>query len=409
MFSKSDSLSDFDVIFLDPKDISQLWSDHLRPKSDGKFRTNPEEDGGLSRGLQNLLSARREEAIHLTERSGGVIFCKLRKPGNGLTLMTREGERELTIYSWLPNPEEELLQGGASVKTRKGSKVRPRKIATPVADFLRRSRDSLSYEAVLTAESFPEGGNFEPLARTEADEVAAFSSARGSGSMVFLPSGMNLDLAGEEDLVKTAEKVVSGGGYYRPSWLDDYGFSEERDIRAELEDIDRKISELKERKEEKTKELKDLDFLKGLLSARTDYELKLSLMRALQASGFDVEEGNSGIDIMVSDSQDVNLAITVGADPESPVGLEPYHKLVKGINELKIYENEDPQGVVVLNGYAVSPPDEREDQLSEELVEGCNLYGFTVLTAEEVFEMIKEIVKGKVGSRENLIELFENG
>jgi hypothetical protein len=132
-------------------------------------------------------------------------------------------------------------------------------------------------------------------------------------------------------------------------------------------------------------------------------------MRALQASGFDVEEGNSGIDIMVSDSQDVNLAITVGADPESPVGLEPYHKLVKGINELKIYENEDPQGVVVLNGYAVSPPDEREDQLSEELVEGCNLYGFTVLTAEEVFEMIKEIVKGKVGSRENLIDLFENG
>jgi hypothetical protein len=355
------------------------------------------------------LSARREEAVHLTERSGGVIFCKLRKPVNGLTLVTREGEMELTIYSWLPNPEEELLQGGASVKTRKGNKIHPRKIATPVADFLRRYRDNLSYEAVLTAESLPEGDNFEPLARTEAEEVAAFSSARGGGSIVFLPSDMNLDLSGEEDLVRTAEKIISGGSYYRPSWLDDYGFSEERDIRAELEDIDRKISELKELKEEKTEELKDLDFLKGLLSARTTYELKLNLKRALQASGFDVGEGNSGIDIMVSDSQGLNLAIAVGADPESPVGLEPYHKLVKGINELKIYENEDPQGVVVLNGYAVSPPDERKDQLTGELVEGCSLYGFTVLTAEDIFEKVKEIVQGKVGSRKNLIDLFENG
>ncbi|MFB6215069.1 MAG: hypothetical protein ABEI54_04285, partial [Candidatus Bipolaricaulia bacterium] len=126
-------------------------------------------------------------------------------------------------------------------------------------------------------------------------------------------------------------------------------------------------------------------------------------------AGFDVEKGCSGIDLMITDSDEVSLAITVGASSEGPVDLDPYHRLVKGINELKIFENKDPQGVVVVNGYGAEDPADRENQAEEELLEGCNLYGFTVLTAERIFERIKEIKKGKVGSRDGLIELFKNG
>ncbi|MBS3736245.1 MAG: hypothetical protein V5A81_01245 [Candidatus Bipolaricaulota bacterium] len=408
-FAKADSLSDFDLVFIDPDGIDRLWTAHLRPQSDGKFRTNPKEDGGLANGLRNLMRARREELINLLERAGGAIFCKLRKPGRELTVLTKDEEKEFNRYTWLPETERELFRGGRAIETRKGKRLSPREISSPVVKFINDFRESISYESVLKNQSLTEVQRSEVFASTPIGDVVSFGFVRGEGSLVFLPAGMELKSSGEQELVKAAEKVVRGGGYYSPSWLDNYCLPSEKDIRNELKELDREISRLKKQREEKTEDLRDIDDLKGLLTSRTNHELKSSLSRALEVAGFDVEEDSSGIDLMISDTGEVNLAITVGVNPEAPVDLDPYHRLVQGINELKIFENKDPQGVVVVNGFGTKDPADRESQAEEELLEGCGLYGFTVLTAEEIFERIKEIKKGKVGSREGLIELFQNG
>lgn len=408
-FAKADSLSDFDLVFIDPEGIERLWTSHLRPQSDGKFRTNPKEDGGLANGLSNLIGVRREELINLLEKAGGAVFCKLRKPGRELTVLTKDEEQEFNRYSWLPETEMELFRYGGAIETRKGKRLTVSKISSPVIKFINDFRESISYESVLKNQSLAEVQCSEVFARTPTGDIASFGFERGEGSLVFLPARMELEESGEQELVKAAEKVVKGGGYYSPPWLDNYCLPSEKDIRNELKEIDQEVSRLEKRREEKTKDLRDIDDLKGLLSSRTNHELKSSLSLALEVAGFDVEEDCSGIDLMISDSEEVNLAITVGANPEAPVDLDPYHRMVKGINELKIFENKDPQGVVVVNGFGTEDPADRENQAEEELLEGCNLYGFTVLTAKEIFERIKEIKKGKVGSREGLIELFQNG
>ncbi|MCF7890641.1 hypothetical protein K9M78_05415 [Candidatus Bipolaricaulota bacterium] len=408
-FAKADSLSDFDVVFIDPGGIDQLWTDHLRPQSDGKFRTNPEDDRGLARGMENLFRARREEVVNLLEKAGGTIFCKLRKPGRELTVLKRDEKEEFNRYSWLPDPEKELIKGGRAIENRQGKRLSLREISSPAVTLLNDFKETVSYEAVLSNEKTSDSQSFEIFATTPTGNVASLSIDRGDGSIVFLPAGVELEVSGERKLLEVAEKVVRGGGYFSPSWLDKYNLPAEKDIRNELEKIDREVSRLQKQKQEETKELRDIDVLKGLLSSRTNYELKSSLSRALEVAGFDVEEGGSGIDLIVTDSEKVNLAITVGANAEAPVDLDPYHRLVRGINELKIFENKDPQGVVVVNGFGAEDPAGRGDQLEEELLEGCNLYGFTVLTAEEIFGRIKEIKKGSVGSREGLIKLFENG
>lgn len=408
-FAKADSLSDFDLVFVDPVRIDQLWTTHLTPQSDGKFRTNPDEDGGLSSGLRNLMSARREELINLLEEAGGAVFCKLRKPGRELTVLKKEEEEEINRYTWLPDTEMKLFRSGRAIETRKGKSLKLRKVSSPVVSFLNDFRESISYESVLKNQSLPDGQSSEVFASTPTGGFVSFGFVRGEGSLVFLPAGMELEVSGEQELVKAAGRVVRGGGYYSPSWLGNYRLPSEKDIRNELKEIDEEVSRLEKQREEKTEELRNIDVLKGLLSSRTNHELKSSLSRALEVAGFDVEEDCSGIDLMITDSEKVNLAITVGANPEAPVDLDPYHRLVQGINELKIFENKDPQGVVVANGFGAEDPADRDNQATEELLEGCNLYGFTVLTAEEIFERIKEIKKGKVGSREGLIELFQDG
>ncbi len=408
-FAEADSLWDYDVVFIDPEEINSLWTTHLTPQSDGKFMTNPEEDRGLARGLGNLMSARRKEASSLIDSAAGAIFCKLRKPGRGLTILKKDKQEELNRYSWLPEPTNKLLQGGRAIEARKGKRLALRDISSPVVTFLREFWESISYEAVISSGNLSDDESFEVFSKTPSGDVSSFGFVRGKGSLVFLPSRSELDVPDEQKLIEIADKVVKGGAYYRPSWLDNYSLPAERDIQNEVKEIDREVSRLKKQKEEKKGELRDIDFLKSLLSSRTNYELKSSLSRALEVAGFEVKDGDSGVDLMVTDSEDVNLAITVGANPEGPVDLEPYHRLVQGINELKIFENKDPQGVVVVNGFGAEDPADRGDQLEEELLEGCNLYGFTVVTAKEIFERIKEIKKGKVGSREDLLELFEGG
>ncbi|MBS3788061.1 hypothetical protein KGY79_07705 [Candidatus Bipolaricaulota bacterium] len=408
-FAKADSLSDFDLVFIDPEGIDQLWTDPLTPQSDGKFRTNPEEDGGLSRGLKNLMQARRKEVNNLIQETGGAIFCKLRNPGRELTVLTKDKEEEFNRYSWLPEVERKNFRGGRDIETRKGTRMILREISSPIVTLLSDFMENISYEAVLPEQCLSDIRNSEVFASTPSGSLVSFGFVRGEGSLVFLPSRFGFEDSDEQKLIEGTKKVVMGGSYYRPSWLDNYSLPAEKDIQTELEEIDRETSRLQDQKEEKIEELRDLDLLKGLLSSRTNYDLKYSLSRALAVAGFDVEDGCSGIDLLVTDSENVNLAITVGANPEAPVDLDPYHRLVQGINELKIFENKDPQGVVVVNGFGAENPADRGDQFEEKLLEGCNLYGFSVVTGKEIFERVKEIKKGKVGSREGLIEMFENG
>ncbi|MFB6214699.1 MAG: hypothetical protein ABEI54_02415, partial [Candidatus Bipolaricaulia bacterium] len=236
-FAKADSLSDFDLVFIDPEGIDRLWTAHLTPQSDGKFRTNPKEDGGLANGLRNLMRARREELINLLEQAGGAIFCKLRKSGRELTVLTKDKEEVFNRYTWLPESEVKLFRSGQAVETRKGKRLSLRGISSPVIKFLSDFRESISYESVLKNQSLADVQTSGIFASTPTGAIASFGIVHGKGSLVFLPAGMELEVSGEEELVKAAEKVVRGGGYYSPSWLDNYCLPSEKDIRNQLKDI----------------------------------------------------------------------------------------------------------------------------------------------------------------------------
>ncbi|MEF8798861.1 MAG: hypothetical protein V5A79_05550 [Candidatus Bipolaricaulota bacterium] len=407
-FSKASSFYDFDTVFFDPVEVSSLWEDHLRPQGDGTFRTNPEEDGGLARGLTRLMTARKEETKNLLKKTGGLVFCKLQRPRQPLRIISREDEREIDAYSWLPGFDDNRLISSKALSARKGKRVEVQETFPPVASVLRDYKDEISYQAVLRKEELPGELDLFPLAITPAGDYSAFLFSYKEGNVIFLPADLNIEESGALELLENIRTFLNRESFFRPPWLDGYQIPGEAELKQEIGKIDSDIADMEKVRQNKTKELKAVESLKGLLSARTDIELERSLGRVLSELGFKPKESCSGIDLLLSPGEDAGFAIKVGAEPDGPVGLNPYRELVRGINDLKIFENEDPQGVVIVNGYAEKDPDKREEQIEEELKSGCNLYGFTLVTAEDIFETISEAKEERGSPREELIDLLQN-
>ncbi len=402
------SLSDFDVIFFDPAEVSALWTDYLQPKRDGIFRTSPEEDRGLARGIINLMETRRKEMESFLTR-GGVLFCKLRRTGRPLQIIRRDEKREINRYTCLTGTSKKVMLEKGNLVPNSGSRFEISRGDCPVITYLERFKDSLNYEVALRGSEVLENSGGELLAHNPAGYPVSFAFSEDNGEVVFLPAGNPAAVDGGKVLIDAAKDLVFSPPYRQPPWLDEYRLSAEEELISEIETLEQKISRLARQKTEKQEKLKDIKAVKGLLSSGTPYQLKTSLAGTLKRFGFETVEESSSADLLFINEAEASFAIAVGADPESSVGLEPYHRLVRGINELTIYEDSDPQGVIVVNGNSELEPEERENQLSEELIEGSNLYGFTVLKTIEVFERIKQAETDEASVRKGLIDLFQNG
>ena len=387
-FATGNSFYDYDAVFLDPGKISSLWTDHLRPRGDGSFKSNPREDGGLTRGLKNLMRARREEIKELLSHNGSV-FCKLRNPGKALTVVKKEENESIDSYSWLPISEDLYTALAARIKNRKGERLEIKRRETRLGSFLASYRELFSYTATLSGNPELEHSALEPIAVTPSGEIASFALNTNEGSIYFLPAEMELDQSALDEFIEVTAGLFGFQFHGGPSWLDEYVLDEEKALRSEVEEIEAEMSELGRKKEEKREELNTVAGFKRLLAAKSEFELESILREVLAGLGFRTEDANSGIDLLVSSPEGESFALKAGVNRDGPIGLEPYHELVRGINDLKIYENDDPQGVLVVNGYSGSDPAERPDQVKEELVHGCNLYGFTLVTSAELFEAIK--------------------
>ena len=115
------SLTDFDVVIIDPKGFSSIWT---RPASLGKIKrdtagiyfTDVRADLGTGMQIFNIFSKRREEIKKLLSISQGIVICYLRNPEDILNIthslygkVTRE---VLNIYSWLPQFDLLRIEAG---------------------------------------------------------------------------------------------------------------------------------------------------------------------------------------------------------------------------------------------------------------------------------------------------------
>ncbi len=347
------------------------------------------------------MDARREEVLDLMREGHGPLFCKLRKPGRPLKVIDREEEEEVYIYSWLPGLKEGDVLNRLNLSKGGGERLNVMRRGSHIAGFLMSHNEDISYEVAVKDSSLLEDESIDVLASTPAGNIAAFAYEVGGGKIFFLPS----ELAGGEEFLEAVEKLLRDGLTPAPSWLEGYRISDEESVQSEINELDDQIEELQATRETKQKELYLLGAFKELLPVRTDFGLKKVLLRVLKRLDLNAEEGRSGIDLRVKSPDGSQFAVKVGTEVGGPVGVKPYHELVRGINDLKIYENDDPQGVLVVNGYADEDPKDRSKQFEKELEEGCKLYGFSLVKTDEIYEEMKKLENG-AERKDKLVDMF---
>ncbi len=410
-FHNSPRLYDYDAVLIDPKGLNKLWEDHLRPGADGTYSTSPETDRGLSRGLENLLGTRRREVDSLLNGESGIILVRLRKPASKLEIVDGDRSKQVHRYSWLPGEWARGLFSENNVNRHSGNKFVLETGNKPAEYYLDRNREYVNCEATVQLRGpADERDEIIPVARTVTGELIAFELVIGEGRIIFLPP---LDgIVPEEESERIYDLIESSLSpphrTQSPEWAEkgSYRFEGEDEVREKVAKLDEEILSLEERKRKLEEEVKDYQLFRSLLYAGSRFELGNLLSEVLDRVGFKVQEVNSAIDVYACREGDDCFAIALDSSRDGKIGLDPYHRLVRGIDEFRIFENEDPQGVLLVNGYADREPENRGQQFTEELEQGCNLYGFTLITAAELFRRIKAGEEGDSSIKGTIAELF---
>jgi len=105
-FYNAPSFSDYDVVAIDPINVSDVW-ENVTPEKDGSLSVYSESDAGFSKKLVTIMERRAEETKLLLEKTGGIVVCFLRQKGPILNYKSyyHEYTRFIHRYSWLPSRE----------------------------------------------------------------------------------------------------------------------------------------------------------------------------------------------------------------------------------------------------------------------------------------------------------------
>ncbi|GEM_PF-2017419 len=400
-----------DVILIDPNIVSKLWVEQLHPQQDGSYATSPSKDRGFSRGLQNLLRTRQVELESFLTSASPIILCRFRDNSNSLQIINGENAQYLHKYSWLPKQVLNDLFHEGNIDNQKGNKLKLTAASSPVSRYLENQKEHVCYEAAfIDLHTEEKSIDFSPIAETPKDNTAALEITVSKSKIFFVPSlrGIKSEVQANT-LNKLITELMTDLSYLKPNWVksSQYSLKGEGDLDEKIREAGKEIANYQEQKKSYESKRQDLTHYKRLLYARDNNELKKTLKKTLASFDYSVDFPHSDIDMYVCSQKDNCYAINVGAEANDNIGLEPYHRLVKGINELKIFENDDPQGVLVVNGFAAETPDSRDNQITDELKRACNLYGFTILTTEVIFQTIKESLSENNLDSTNLDLLFE--
>lgn len=400
-----------DVIFIDPNIVSQLWVEQLHPQEDGSYSTSQNQDRGFSRGLQNLLSTRQVELNSRLKTAGTVVFCRFRDNTNSLKILNGDKAQRVHKYSWLPDQVLKELFNEQNITNQKGTNLKLTDNQSPVSEYLEDNKEHVFYEAAfIDLPSGKKGIDFSPIAETPEETTAAIQIDIYGSKIFFLPELRGISREVQADpLNKLLTQLSADLSYLEPDWIkrSQYSLKSQKALDEKIRKAEKEITNYQEIKQSYESKKQQLMNYTRLLCARDNAQLKESLAKTLESLDYSVDFLNSDIDLYVCPQNENCYAINVGAAANDSIGLEPYHRLVKGINELKIFENDDPQGVLVVNGFAAESPDSRDKQITDDLKRACNLYGFTIVTTDDIFQTIKESMSESDFESANLDLLFE--
>lgn len=218
----------------------------------------------------------------------------------------------------------------------------------------------------------------------EEEEEQVWTEAGKSFAARFISSIVALDKA----LHNTAEVTPE------PLWANSsaYALSEERILRSELLDAERRVEVAQKMKEELQERLDAAGRLRALLYEK-GRPLEHAIIEALRLLGFSAssyKEADSEFDVVFSCAEGRLLGEAEGKDNKA-INVDKLRQLSMNIHEdLQREEVTVPaKGVLFGNGYRLTPPDEREVQFTEKCIAAAKSSSTALVTTASLFVAVQ--------------------
>lgn len=377
------SFSDYDVLVIDPADISEKWEKKVVPHSDGSLHTYFRYDGGFGKSLLAIMEVRRWETELLLQVTGGIVVCFLRLTGTHLQLSDDPSHPLaqkwlVDRYSWLPVNLDLSYCVGQEI----GEIDRQHSFSQYFTEF----KNDICFEVRLASSH-----SCRSIAKNKVGEIIAAEVPFGQGKFIFLPplaegvERKRLSAILIDCIHKSLGWTIS---LAKPDWADKYEVPGELEARREIEGVEVKMSKLTEELEKSQERLRNLEMIKSLLYGQGKYVLEPAVRRAFRILGFNVlqpEEYEEEYDLYAPEDDLVVIGEVEGTLGQ--IDIKKYRQLLDYV-ERESEKGKKCKGVLIGNGYWEEKPEERGEQFTSEAILGARRQKFCRMTTFELFKSV---------------------
>jgi hypothetical protein len=390
----SPSWFDYDAVIVEPESVSTVIENVVNRKEEHETRA---EEPILNRpttpfavALADMIRRRRGEAAQLLA-NGGVIAVFTRP-----NVVHEEvvGFPGCDRYAWLPAPAGVSWDSPFLVRAE-GTEVHASDSLHPFARMVDRHRPWFFYRARIdeNAPGFPTYGSV--FARSYGGVAIGADLKVGEGRVILLPAfaplaygDQRFELASEflEALRLCTRQQADTKP---PAWVSELSLPGSEELEASEREATEALAAAEIRVAEAQASLTQLTKYRALIWQEGRFGLEPAVCDAFRAIGFEVESDPDKPG-WIADGR-VRAFYEVEASTEAVLEY-PYFRLQKRLEKDLIDTKEPKHGLIVVNGQRLSPPVNRNAQLSETLRIAVDNYRYGLLTTERLFEIVKAVL-----------------
>ncbi len=397
------ALFEYDACVIDPAAVSRQIEELAAgagATSGGTYQTPsgtpvlPGASGAFHFGLGELLEQRRRELLLLLER-GGVVAVFGYPTVPHASVSTLPGADRYTI---LPAPPGVVYRPPQLLAGAGGGTFVPLDRAHAFAAYLDDLAGRLRFQAWWDVNAIGDFNNVGTvLACSQGGAAVAVEFRVLAGRVVFLPpphveprgaARRNVTEALLESLLRSIESPVTEKA---PPWLKEYDLPDLRKLRETVEQAEQSFVEAESRLHEVRATLADAARYQGLLWREGRYAFEPLVRDAFRALGFTVTPELTD-PAELADGDEIAL-LEVDASSHT-VKESSYFQLQRRIETAFISTGVLRKGIIVVNGKRLLPPKDRDEALSQTLINACDNFGYALVTGEALFQLVRHALEG---------------
>ena len=391
------ALFEYDACVLDPFVVSTQLETILAET--GEFRTADDvpvqagASGAFHYGLGELLQQRRLELQRLLERGGLVVVFGHPTAAHSAISTLPGADR----YCYLPAAPGVIYRPPQLIAGF-GRQIRTDNADHPFAGYLQDYAGRLAYHAHWQTKAIPD---FDSIGRvfgsSPGDAAAAVEFRALGGRIVFIPPP-HVAPRGKERLTYTASileciqrAMETPEQTSAPTWVAGYDLPGVTNAATDLEAASAQSDAARGQETAAQAQLSESEKFRGLLWRGSHYAFEPLVRDAFRALGFRVSPDLS-VPAELWVANEVVFLETDAAD--GTVKERAYMALQRRIEAAFLHGGVRRPGLIVVNGERLKAPPDRAQPYSEALKSACETFGYALIPAETLFELVRYALEG---------------